>query len=176
MNSPVAQAILSIILCPLLTAQQVSQPAAPPPSQPAPAERYITRPSGTNIELVSPGPTRFAKAKPGVLIQFVLDRDLSLDGKPIFHATVPVVGVVESVKGKSHFKHRPAEMNIHVTEMVAGQPTVLHVRCFDPEDSSGPAYSYDEPHPAFNPIKGALIAAGITVGVIALLALFGGDR
>ncbi|MDR3682095.1 MAG: hypothetical protein P4L11_00090, partial [Geothrix sp.] len=61
MNRPASQAILSLILCPLLTAQQVTQPSAPPPPQPEPAQRYITLPSDTNIELLPPGPTKFAK-------------------------------------------------------------------------------------------------------------------
>ena len=172
MNRPAAQTILCLILCPLLTAQQASQPPTPP-SQPAPAERYITLPIDTNIELLPPGTTKFAHQKPGALVQFVLDRDLSLDGKPIFHATVPVVGVVDSAKRASRFKHRPAEMNIRITEIIAGQPTQLHLRCFDPDtDSAGPVNSYDDPPPGFNPIKAALV----TVGALLLLALVFGKQ
>jgi hypothetical protein len=177
MNRPATHAILCLTLCPLLTAQQVSQPGAPLPSQSAPAERYITLPSDSNIELLPPGPTSFAKEKPGVLVQFVLDRDLLLNGKTVIHASVPVAGVIDSVKRASHFKHRPAEMNIRVTEMVAGQPTELHLRCFDPDyDPSGPTYSYDEPHPNFNPFKAALITVGVTVGFLLVIALLSGDR
>ena len=172
MNRPATQAILCLILCPLLTAQQVTQPATPPAPQPAPAQRYLTLPGDTNIELLAPGPTRFAKVNAGVLVQFVLDKDLVLSGKPVIHAAVPVVGVVDTVKRGSHFKHRAAEMTIRVTEMVAGEPTEVHLRCSDPEETSGPAYSYDEPRPAFNPIKAALI----TVGTLLLLAIIFGKQ
>ena len=176
MHRPATQAILSLILCPVLTAQQVTQPAAPSPPQPAPAQRYLTMPGDTNIELLAPGPTRFARVNAGVIVQFVLDRDLVLSGKPVIHAAVPVVGVVDSVKRRSHFKHRAAEMTIRVTEMVAGEPTEIHLRCFDPEDPSGPAYSYDEPHPPFDPVKATLVTVGVVVGVLLVLAAFSGDR
>ena len=82
MKPPLAQAALCLILCTLLTAQQVSQPAAPQPPQPTAAQRYVTLPSGANIELLAPGPTRFAREKPGVVVQFVLDRDVALGGVP----------------------------------------------------------------------------------------------
>jgi len=173
-NRPTLQALLCLILCPLLPAQQVIEPTAPPttPSQPVPAQRYITLPGDTNIELLPPGSTRFGKQKTGVLVQFVLDRDLLLNGKPALHALIPAIGVVESVKGTSHFKHRPAEMNIRVTEMIAGEPTDIHLRCFDPEDASGPVYSHDEPHPGFGPLKWV----PLIVGGLLLLALLGGDK
>lgn len=166
MNRPTLQTILCLALCPLLPAQQIAQPAAPTP------QRYITLPSGTAIELVPPGQTRFSKAKPGVLLQLVLDRDIVLDGKPVIHAAVPVAGVVESAKGKSHLKHRPAELNIRVTEIIAGQPTDLHIRCFDPDDAPAQAYDEDRPHPGFGPLKWV----PLIVGGLVLLALLGGDR
>jgi len=167
------QTSLCIVLCPLLVAQQVSPAAAPVASNeaPTPAQRYLTLPEGAAIELLPPGSTRFARQRAGAPVQFVLDRDVVLTGAPIIRAGVPVDGIVESVRQGSHFRHRPAEMDIRVTGIVAAQPVVLHLRCFDPDFSTAQAYADDNPHPGFNPVKWALIA----VGVVLVLAIIGGD-
>lgn len=170
------QAMFCFVLCPLLVAQQAERAAAPStpqlPPQPTPAQRYLTLPGDTNLQLLSPGPTTFAKQKTDSVVQFVVDKDVVLSGVPMIHAGVPEAGVVDHVKRGSHFKHRAAEMEIRVTEMISGKPTELHLRCFESGDSSVSAYSQQGPGAGFDPVKWGIITGLVLAG----LALWGGDR
>jgi hypothetical protein len=169
------QVTLCLILSPLLGAQQVSQPSSPsaaPPPQPEPAKQYVTLPGDTNIELLPPGPTTFAQERAGRVVRFVVDKDVVLGGVPVVHAGVPVVGVVDTVKRASHYKHRVAEMEIRVTEMVTGNPVEIHLRCFDSDDYSLSGYSQRQPGPGFGPV----IAGVVAVAVALILLALGGDR
>jgi len=76
------QCALVFILSPLLAAQQAAQPISPSdaPRQPEPEKRYLTLTGDTNIELLPPGPTRFAGEKVGAVVQFVVDKDVVLAG------------------------------------------------------------------------------------------------
>jgi len=170
------QCAICVTLCPLLAAQQDAHPVSssdgPKPSQPEPERRYVTLSGDTNIELLPPGSTKFAHDKAGDAVQFVVDKDVIFGGMTLVHAGVPVAGVVDFAKGRSHFKHRAAEMEIRVTEMVSGRPIELHLRCFDPGDPAAMSYSQPEPRPELGPVFwGAMIAV-----VLGLLALWGGDR
>jgi hypothetical protein len=143
------QSALCVILCPLLAAQQISTPPAisdaQPQPQPSPATAYLTLSRGTEFDLLAPGPVTFAKARPGVVVQFVVDKDVLLGGVLVIHAGIPVAGVVDSVKRGSHFRHRTGEMEVLVTKMVSGSPLELHLRCFESDDQSAMVYSQDEP-------------------------------
>jgi len=170
------QSALCLCLGPMLVAQQDIQPvstsAPPPASQIEPTKQYVTLPGDTNIELLPPGPTTFGGGKEGVVVQFVVNKDVVVGGVPVVHAGVPVVGVVDHVKRGLKFKHRAAEMEIRVTEMVSGNPVELHLRCFDPGDSSVSGYSGREHGLGLSSVDRAII---IAVG-LGLLALSGGDR
>jgi hypothetical protein len=169
------QSILCLGLCPLLAAQQAAQPVSPsdaPAPEPAPAKQYVTLPRDTNIELLAPGPAKLAEERAGVIVRFVVDKDVVLDGVPFIHASEPVVGVVDQVTRGSHFKHRAAKMDIRVSETISGRPTELYLRCFDSSDSSVSGYSQRRPDAEFDAIKWGIIA-GL---VLAVLAAFNGDR
>jgi hypothetical protein len=168
------QCAFVFILCPLLAAQQTSQPVSPSEATPQTEQekRYVILPSDTNIELLPPGPSTFAGANASSLVRFAVDKDVVLGGVLIVHAGVPVVGVVDHVKRGSHFKHRATEMEIRVTEMISGRPIELHLRCFDQGDQSVSSYSRQDRGPGLGPIGWAVIIAV----VLGLLALWGGDK
>ena len=176
MTRRLPQPALCFILCPLLAAQQVAQaasPAAAPPSQPAPAPVYMTLPADAEIELLAPGPTEFAKASPGVAVQFVVDKDVVLAGEIMIHAGVPVTGIVDHVKRGSHRRHRDGEMEIRVTKIVPAEPIELHLRCFEQAGLSGGGNAKSRTDARFNPDKGAIIGgiAGV-VAAILVMALY----
>jgi hypothetical protein len=63
-------------------------------------------------------------------------------------------------------------MDIQVTEVVSGRLTELHLRYFDPGDSSVGTYYQEEPGSGLSPAAwGGIIAVGL-----GLLVLFAGDR
>ncbi len=169
MAYPLLQTSLCFVLCPLLAAQQIAQAASPssaPSQRPAPAPVYVTLPANTKIELLAPGPTSFAKARAGVAVQFVVDKDVVLAGAPMIHAGVPVAGIVDLVVRGSHRRHRDGEMEIRVNQMISREPIELHLRCFETADSSGRSYDDGE---GFNLDKGAVIA-GIALVIIGNIA------
>jgi hypothetical protein len=120
----------------------------------------------TKIELMSPGPTEFAKVQSGA---FVVDKDVFLAGVPMIHAGAPVAGILDHVKRGSHSRHRDREMEIRVTEMISGEQIELHLRCFEPADAAGGICSCDENGPGFNPDKDGIIA-GLALVVIGIIA------
>jgi hypothetical protein len=109
MNRGLLQSILSLILCPLLVAQQAAPPAAsadaPQPSRPAPATNafrplpeFVTIPRGTKIELVMLDSLSSATNKRGDTIRFAVAEDVIVDGIVAIHAGTPVTGIVTAVK------------------------------------------------------------------------------
>lgn len=171
------QSLLCLILCPLLAAQQIVQEGSPShASQPLPERASLTLSPDTEFTLVVPGPVRFSKTKVGSVVQFVVDRDVVLGGVTVIHAGVPVAGVADQIKRGSRVRHRVAEMEIRVTEMVSGKPIELHLRCFEAADRSVRVNSPDEPGAGFNPVKlGVILGVAFAIG-LALLAAVAGDR
>ena len=138
MTTQSLSAALCFVLAPLLVAQQAAQPAA---VQTAPTQININLSGIAGLRFVSPQPESLASARTGTVVQFMVDTDVTSGDAMLFHAGVPVAGVVAQVKRSSRFHHRDGQFTIQVTEMVAGKATDVIVRCDNPADRFVPASS-----------------------------------
>lgn len=166
MTRPALQAILSLTLCPLLTAQEVAIPASP---QPLITRAIHTSPDfvkGRKIQLIAQDPVSIDAAQRGALFHFVVDKDVAIDGTTVIHAGTPVSGVVAKVNHGSYERSRAGYIDIRLIQQGSDAPTSVRLDGIAPE----PVYRLDGSSGGFRPSLVPLVVLGIFALGIAVCA------
>jgi len=128
------QAVLCLVLCPLLLAQPATtggqQQPFPQPDQPAtttaPAQPVtITIPKDTRVEFLLLDPVSSASSKPGDKIRFVVAENLIVNGVVAISAGTPAPGVVTKVT-KAIPGKRDGRIEIRPTVVRIGRHRKIH--------------------------------------------------
>jgi hypothetical protein len=177
------QAALCLILCPLLIAQPVAAETGPQATEPAapkvvgtlalPASLVSIK--GRKIELVAQEPVPIEAAMTGSPFQFVMDKDVVVEGVTVIHAKTPVTGVIAKINRGSYERSRDGYLDLRLSEPGGGGPVKVRLGGIPPEPvyrSARRAGWNGIGSPAAVAVKIALI----TVAVILVFALLGGDR
>ena len=187
------QTALCITLCPLLAAGQVVAVTQPANSQCAAPKVTVTGsaqpPYQSNanemfVELAAPDSISFEEQRVGSSFQFFVDKDVVEEGVTLLHAGAPTTGTITRVRCSSERKHRGGQMDILLNDQVSGK--MVRVRLIGPrptepllvdDPSYNPGYGpWNRPGygaPRFGTIFNAFL---ITMGILLVLALLGGDR
>ena len=134
--------IVCIGLCPLLIALPVAAETPQHPAQVATsAETAKTLPlpaslvsiKGRKIQLVAREPVSIEMAQIGAPFQFVVDKDVVVDGVTLIHAGTPVIGVIAKVNRGSYERNRDGYLDLRLSEPAGGRPVVVRLGGIPPE-------------------------------------------
>jgi hypothetical protein len=140
--------IVCIGLCPLLIALPVAAETPQHPAQVATsAEKAKTLPlpaslvsiKGRKIQLVAQEPISMEMAQIGAPFQFVVDKDVVVDGVTLIHAGTPVIGVIAKVNRGSYERNRDGYLDLRLSEPAGGPPIRVHLSGIPPEQVQGTA-------------------------------------
>jgi len=142
------QATLCIILCPLLIALPVAAETPQHSAQVATsAEKAKTLPlpaslvsiKGRKIQLVAQEPISMEMAQIGAPFQFVVDKDVVVDGVTLIRAGTPVAGVIAKVNRGSYERNRDGYLDLRLSEPAGGPPIRVRLSGIPPEQVQGTA-------------------------------------
>jgi hypothetical protein len=183
MTKRLLQLVLCFILCPLLIALPVAAQTGPQSTEPAAPKAVTTLAlpaslvsvKGRKIELVAQEPVSIEAAMAGATFQFVVDKDVAVEGVTVIHAGTPVTGVIAKINRGSYERNRDGYLDLRLSEPTGGPPIKVRLGGIPPEPvyrSTGGAGWNGAGNPAMTGFKIALIA----VAVIFVIALIGGDN
>jgi hypothetical protein len=132
----------------------------------APDREYVFLPRNTQIEFTGPEAVPFGEVRPNTAVQFVLDRDVLLNGRCMLTAGIPAAGIATRVLHGSRRKHRDGQMDIQVTRMVSGRVVELFLTVINPEDNYA---EYPDTGRDFE--RGSLVKPLVFLGAMLLLIL-----
>jgi hypothetical protein len=172
------QAVLCISLCPLLIALPVAAETQPQAATPAAPEAVSTLPlpatldfvKGRRIQLVAQKPVSMEMARTGAPFQFVVDKDVAVDGVTVIHAGTPVTGVIAKVNRGSYERGRDGYLDLRLSEAAGGRPVTVRLGGIPPE----PVYrvAADNPWNGFGEqLERAFLVTGIVIGTIFLVII-----
>jgi hypothetical protein len=178
MMRKVIQSALALGLCPLLIALPVAAETPQHPAQVATsAEKAKTLPlpaslvsiKGRKIQLVAQEPVSMEMAQTGAPFQFVVDKDVVVDGVTLIHAGRPVAGVIAKVNRGSYERNRDGYLDLRLSEPAGGPPIRVRLSGIPPEQVQGTASGH-----AWNGSGGHIVDIVLLIfGAIALLAVRG---
>ena len=135
------QAVLCLILSPLLAAHQVAAEAQQPTAEPAGTDEVTTpvQPAslvsvnGRKIELVAQDPVVIEAERTGAPFRFVADKDVVVDGVTLIHAGTPVTGVIAKVNRGSYERNRDGYLDLRLSEPAGERPVTVRLGGIPPE-------------------------------------------
>lgn len=169
------QAVLCISLCPLLIALPVAAETQPQAATPAAPEAVSTLPlpatldfvKGRKIQLVAQKPVSMEMARTGAPFQFVVDKDVAVDGVTVIHAGTPVTGVIAKVNRGSYERNRDGYLDLRLSEPAGGPPIKVRLSGIPPEQVQGTASGH-----AWNGSGGHIVDIVLLIfGAMAFLAV-----
>jgi hypothetical protein len=135
------QAAFCLVLSPLLIALPVAAETRPQVAEPAASEVAGTQAlpasldfvRGKKIQLVAQVPLSIEMARAGAPFQFVVDKDVAVDGVTVIHAGTPVIGVIAKVNRGSYERGRDGYLDLRLSEPAGGRPVVVRLGGIPPE-------------------------------------------
>jgi len=176
------QAVLCLVLSPLLIALPVAAEGQPQAAEPAAPEAVSTLAlpasldfvKGRKIQLVAQEPVSMEMAQTGAPFPFVVDKDVAVGGVTLIHAGTPVIGVIAKVNRGSYERNRDGYLDLRLSEPAGERPVTVRLGGIPPE----PVYHVAADSP-WNPmvegvargIRLVFVTFGIIAVVVALLIL-----
>ena len=144
------QSVLCFILCPLLIATQVaaetgaqaSEPATPKAANTLALPASLVSVKGRKIELVAQEQVSIEAAMAGATFQFVVDKDVAVEGVTVIHAGTPVTGVIAKVNHGSYERSRYGYLDLRLSEPAGGGPVTVRLGGIQPEPVYRPTSGY----------------------------------
>jgi hypothetical protein len=172
------QAALCLILSPLLAAHQVAAEAQQQAAEPVTPEAantlalYATLDfvKGRKIQLVAQEPVSIEMAQTGAPFQFVVDKDVAVDGVTLIHAGTPVTGVIAKVNRGSYERSRDGYLDLRLSAPAGGKPVLVRLGGVPPQ----PVYRMavdNPPNNYFDQFLRTFQIAGAVVGFFFLLMI-----
>jgi hypothetical protein len=172
------QAVLCLVLSPLLIAlpvaaegqPQAAEPAAPAAVNTLPLPASLDFVKGRKIVLVAREPVSIEMAQIGAPFQFVVDKDVVADGVTLIHAGTPVTGVIAKVNRGSYERSRDGYLDLRLSEPAGERPVTVRLGGIPPQ----PVYrvAADNPWDGFGEqLERAFLVTGIVIGTIFLLII-----
>jgi hypothetical protein len=171
------QSVLCFILCPLLVATQVAAETGPQSSEPATPKAVniqalpasLVSVNGRKIELVAQEPVSIEAVMTGSPFQFVVDKDVTVEGVTVMHAKTPVTGVIAKINRGSYEKNRDGYLDLQLSESAGGRPVTVRLGGIPPEpvyhSTSGAGWN-GAGNPAVTGLKIVLIAVAVILGIV----------
>ena len=133
--------IVCIGLCPLLialpvaaeTQQQAAEPAAPAAVNTLALPASLDFVKGRKIQLVAREPVSMETAQTGAPFQFVVDKDVLVDGVTLIHAGTPMTGVIAKANRGSYERSRDGYLDLRLSERSGEKPIVVRLGGIPPE-------------------------------------------
>jgi hypothetical protein len=169
------QAVLCLILSPLLAAHQVAAEAQQPTAEPADPDAAaahvqpasLVSVNGRKIELVAQDPVVIEAERTGSPFRFVADKDVAVDGVTLIHAGTPVAGVIAKVNRGSYERNQDGYLDLRLSEPAGGPPVRVRLSGIPPEQVQGTASGH-----AWNGSGGHIVdIVLLIVGAMVLLAV-----
>lgn len=88
---------------------------------------------GRRIQLVARDPVSIDAAQHGAPFNFILDKDVTVDGKTVIHAGTPVTGVVAKVNRGSYERDRYGYIDLRLSETGIEKLVVVRIGGIPPE-------------------------------------------
>lgn len=172
------QAAFCLVLSPLLIALPVAAETRPQVAEPAASEVAGTQAlpasldfvRGKKIQLVAQVPLSIEMARAGAPFQFVVDKDVAVDGVTVIHAGTPVIGVIAKVNRGSYERSRDGYLDLRLSEPAGERPVTVRLGGIPPQ----PVYrvAADNPWDGFGEqLERAFLVTGIVIGTIFLLII-----
>jgi hypothetical protein len=165
-------------LCPLLIAlpvaaesrQQAAEPANPEAVNILALPASLDFVKGRKIQLVAHEPISIGTAQVGDPFQFVVDKDVAVDGVTLIHVGTPVIGVVAKVNRGSYERGRYGYLDLRLSEPAGGRPVVVRLGGIPPE----PVYhaAADNPRNPYLDYFARTFAIAASVIVVLFLLMF----
>jgi hypothetical protein len=152
-------------------APQTSEPATVAASARPEKPVSIPIPGNTKIELVALKPNPQNRATDGALVRLAVARDVVVDGVTVMQAGTLITGTVTSNRAGSHRMNRDGRASVRARELESGKPIYISLAGWN-SAVRGQGIGPDLGHA----LKIGLTVALITVAIIAVLALIGGDN
>jgi hypothetical protein len=161
-------AVLSVVLCPVLTAQQTASPAAALPSTTQPAASAPGQPpppgtllDGTPVKLRLSQTVSSADAKVGEEVPFEVVEEVKVDGVVVIPKGAPAIGTVTEAEPKRRMG-RGGKLNVNIS----------YVRLADQEKAQVRAVKDTQGGGHVGAMTGAIVATSIVFFPAAPLFLF----
>ena len=176
------QSALCLILSPLLAAHQAAAEAQQPAAEPATPEAVSTLAlpasldfvKGRKIQLVAQKPVSMEMAQIGAPFQFVVDKDVVVDGVTLIRAGTPVIGVIAKVNRGSYERNRDGYLDLRLSEPSGERPVVVRLGGIPPQPvyhvvSNNPWNGYGDQF--LRSFQIAVAVVGVLVLLMFLIAL-----
>ena len=175
------QSVLCFILCPLMIAMPVAAETAPQSTEPATPKAVTTLAppasfdyvKGRKIQLVAQEPVSIDTAMTGAPFQFVVDKDVAVEGITVIHVGTPLTGVIAKINRGSYERSRYGYLDLRLSEPAGGRPVIVRLGGISPEPVYRTTSSYGVNGFGFN--QGLILLALLVPGLM-LLGLWGGGR